>query len=195
MSDEKAPSTTAPSAQIPAPVKAEAEEQDLVSESRSAGAGADQRAQKKAEIVSVPEAGTLKGGDSAQENRLKEILSTQVGFVSPQTSSRIAFHPLEGGPAIAKIGEADTTAEADTLKRVIEVWRAYVKEHPTDSLSKEGYVQIATAYYLLARAGQDTSVISEGANLIRQYLDRVQDPAIKRDLSRKLTQIQALRQK
>jgi hypothetical protein len=196
VSDEEAPSTAVPSVQIPAPVKAEAEERDLVSESKSAGAGVDQRTQKKkTEIISVPETGTLKGGDSTQENRLKEILSTQVGFVSPQTSSRVVFHPLEGGPPIAKIGEADTAVEADTLKRVIEVWRAYVKEHPTDSLSKEGYLQIATAYYLLARASQDTSVVSEGSGVIEQYIDQVQDSTVKGGLNRRLKQIQALRQK
>jgi hypothetical protein len=194
--DEEAPSTAVPSAQTPSTVKAEAEEGAVVSESKSAGAGADQRAQKKAEIVAIPEeTGALKGGDSAQENRLQEILSTQVGFVSPQTSSRIVSLPTNGGPPITKIGEADTLVQADTLREVIAVWRAYVKEHPTDSLSREGYLQIATAYYLLARAGQDTSQISEGVNLIRQYLDQVQDPAVKRELGRKLKQIQALRQK
>ncbi len=194
VSDEEAPSTAAPSAKIPAPVEAEAEERAVVPESKSAGAGADQRAQKKAEIIAIPEeTGVLKGGDSAQENRLQEILSTQVGFVSPQTSSRIVSLPTNGGPPITKIGEADTLVQADTLREVIAVWRAYVKEHPTDSLSREGYLQIATAYYLLARAGQDTSQISEGVNLIRQYLDQVQDPAVKRELSRKLKQIQALK--
>jgi hypothetical protein len=195
VSDEEAPSTAVSSAQTPAPVKAEAEEQTMVYESKSAGAGAQKElAKKKTEIVSMPQTATVRLQDTVSLKELEGLVATPVGIVSPPAPVPTRVYVLDGD-SVSQMMEADTTVPADTLARVVQLWRGYIQKHPTDSLSQEGYLQIATAYYLLARASQDTSEISEGANLIQQYLDQVQDPAVKGELSRKLKQIQTLRQK
>jgi hypothetical protein len=195
VSGEQAPSTAAPSAEIPAPVKAEAEEQDLLSESKSAGAGAEHEvAKKKTGIVSMPEMAAVRVQDTATLRQAESAPAMPVGFASRLTPTATKVYVLDGD-SVSMMVEADTTMPVDSLGRVVQLWKGYILKHPSDSLSKEGYLQVATAYYLLARASRDTSVISEGVNLIQQYLERVQDPAVKRDLSRKLKQIQALKQK
>jgi len=193
--EEKTVPAAAPAVQIPAPAKGKAEEQAVVTESKPTGAGIHQEAEeKKAKIASVAEMAPSGTQDSLHGSGLKDELVVDLGLVSHQTTSRTAAYELDGN-LIPKWGAADTAVQPDTLKRAIEVWRAYIQEHPADSLSKQGYLQIATAYYLLAKAGQDTSLVSEGSNLIEQYINQVQDPTVKSDLSSKLKQIQALKQK
>ncbi len=190
-----APVPAAQAVQIPMPAEGEPEKQAVVSESKPAGAGADKEAEKKrTKIASVEDLGSMVVRDSLQERELRETLAPQVGFLRDQTPSQTASYTLDGS-STPKVGEADTIIQADSLRRVIRVWEAFIQEHPADSLSQEAYSQIATSYYLLAKASQDTSVISEASKLIGQYINQVRDSAVKDDLSRKLKQIQALRRK
>jgi hypothetical protein len=192
---EAAPVPAAPAVQIPAPEKGKAEEQAVVMESKTAGAGVDREAEKKrAKIVSGEELSSIAARDSLKQSRLNDVAATPVGFVDRQAPTGIAVYTLQG-ESVAQIGEADTVTQADNLKRVVRIWKTFIDENPADSLSQEGYLQIATAYHLLARASQDTSVISEGSHLIEQYLKQVRDPAIKEGLNDKLKKIQALREK
>jgi hypothetical protein len=193
--EEATPVPATPTVQIPMLTDEKPEKQAVVSELKPAGAGGDKEAEKKrTKTVSVEELGSVEQKDSLQATKLEEILASQVGFVSRQGPGQAALYVVDGN-AIPQVKEPDTVVQTDTLYRVIQVWKAYVERHPADSLSQEAYSQIATAYYLLAKASQDTSVISEGSNLIRQYMNQAQDPAVKDDLNRKLKQIQALRHK
>ncbi len=193
--DETASAPAVPAVQIPVPVQGESEKQAVITQPKSAGAGVDKKVEKKrARTASEEETDTLRVQDTLQALELENVLAPQAGFVSEKAHLQTAVYRLDG-ISIPKIGEADTMVQTDTLDRVTQVWKAYVERHPADSLSQEGYSQIATAYYLLARASQDTSVISEGSKLIEQYISQTQDPANKDDLNRKLKQIQALKQK
>jgi hypothetical protein len=97
--------------------------------------------------------------------------------------------------AVPKINEDDTLMRLDALTTTVQVWKDFIEENPADSLSREGYLQIATAYYLLAKLSQDTTVISEGAKLIEAYLEQIADSALKTELSDRLEKIKALREK
>lgn len=192
--EKSTPVTAAPAVQIPMPDEGESDKQVMVPESKAAGAGGDKEAEKKrAKIVSMEDLGSLVQKDSLQATKVEETFASQADHVGDH-SPKAAFYVVDGNP-LPQVKEPDTVVQADTLRKVIQAWKAYVEKHPDDSLSQEGYSQIATAYYLLARASQDTSLISEGSNLIRQYMNQAQDPAVKDDLNRKLKQIRALRQK
>jgi hypothetical protein len=130
-------------------------------------------------------------GKAEQERETREvrdILIRQYGFVGPDRF-------LLDQNMVPKMGEDDTLRQADELKRAIQIWRDYIKENPTDSLVNQGYLQVAVAYYLLAKLSQDTTVISEGKKLIETYLDQIAEPALKKRLSDKLEEIKALREK
>ena len=85
--------------------------------------------------------------------------------------------------------------QADELRRTIQVWKAYIQENPSDSLTNQGYLQVAIGYYLLAKLSQDTTVISEGSKLIDEYVDQIEDRKVKEELSGKLKKIKALRKR
>jgi len=85
--------------------------------------------------------------------------------------------------------------QVDELRRTIQVWKAYIQENPADSLTNQGYLQVATCYYLLAKLSQDTTVISEGSKLIEEYLDQIKDPTVKEKLGARLRKIKALRKR
>jgi hypothetical protein len=171
-------------------------EQSIISpEKKRAGAGAEKEAEETlVQEKAGPERGIRKTEKPSEVRKLQEILATQVGFVRNAGTLRVSGY-FVNGDSIPVIREADTLIQVDTLNRVIKVWRAYIEKNPTDSLSKEGYLQIATAYYLLAKLSQDTTVISEGSKIIQEYLDQIQDPAIKNKLNDTLEKIKALRKK
>ena len=102
---------------------------------------------------------------------------------------------MVGGIALQKIADQDTLIAADELRALIATWKSHIEGNPTDSLNSEGYRQVAVAYCLLARQSGDEAVISEGAQVIKSYLDRVEDPDVKRFLAAKLEEIEGLREK
>ncbi len=192
VAEEKGAAARAPAPVIPAPVEGKAEA-EAPAESQVAGAGADREARKKRTAKkALPEELVQKAEDLAAQEELKDILATQVGFVAAEDALRPARYMVDGH-SIPNIRETDTLMLADTLNRVIQVWKAYSQGHPADSLTETGYLQIATAYYLVARASRDTTVASEGSNLIEGYLKQVEDPAAKEGLSSMLNKIRALR--
>jgi len=132
--------------------------------------------------------------DTTQESISKDVLATQAGLVKSSAKSQVTFYSLNGN-SIPQIQESDTLMQTDTLTRVIQVWKAYIEKNPTDSLSQKGYLQLATAYYLLAKLGQDTTIISQGLNFIEQHIDKINNPAIKEQLNLRLEKIKTLLKK
>jgi hypothetical protein len=195
VTEEKIAPASAPEITIPVPTEAEVEDIVAIPESKPTGAGVDQEAKKKRETpTAILKPADLKVQDSLKERGLKDIVTAQLDLGNVQHLLPVGTYELNGN-SIPKIGEADTTVPTDTLKKVIQVWQTFIQENPADSLSDEGYLQVATAYYLLAQTSQDTSYISIGSEVITQYLDKAEDPSIEAALRDKLRKIQALRQK
>jgi hypothetical protein len=195
VTEEKIPPVSLPDVAIPEHAEAEAVDRIAISESKPTGAGVDQEAKKKRETTAtiIKPAG-FKDHDSLKVKGLDEILEAQLGFVSGQPLLQADTYELNGN-SIPELGEADTSVPADTLKKVIQVWKTFIQNNPADSLSEEGYLQVANAYYLLSQTTQDTSYISESSLIITRYLDQVKDPSIEAALRDKLKKIQALRKK
>ena len=174
----------------------EGRSKQLSEETEATGAGMKNEAKGKAAIdmpARVKGAGKQEGVSEKtdQERTAKEardILTRRNGFVGPDRF-------LLDQNMVRKMDEHDTLKSADELKRAIQIWKDYIEENPTDSLTNQGYLQVATAYYLLAKLSQDTTVISEGANLIEGYLDRAAKPELERELTDILNKINALKEK
>lgn len=96
---------------------------------------------------------------------------------------------------VPQIKETDTLIQADELRSIIQTWKDHFRDNPADSINEQGYLQVATAYFLLNRLSPDSTVINEGSYLIEEYMNRTKDPAIKDQLSDKLEKIKALGKK
>jgi hypothetical protein len=187
-------SAPAPAVQTLAETEAPLKQLSEVTEATGAGIK-DETKGKKAIEMPVPVKGVGKeegiSGKAEQERATREvrdILSAQYGFVA-----RGSYMVNEN--MVPRMNEDDTLRQADELEKAIQIWRNYIKENPTDSLVNQGYLQVAMAYYLLAKLSQDTTVISEGKKLIEGYLDQIAEPTLKKRLSDKLEAIKALREK
>jgi hypothetical protein len=193
---ERSVAAPAPTPDAQAPAEPEAPSNRLAEETQATGAGINDEARGKAAVempAQVKETGKEQGTSrKAEQERTKtevhDILIREYGFVGSDSY-------LLDQNVVPKMGEYDTLRQASELKRAIQIWKDYSKENPTDSLTNQGYLQVATAYYLLAKLSQDTTVISEGANLTERYLDLVADPALKEKLSDMLEKIDALKEK
>lgn len=97
--------------------------------------------------------------------------------------------------AVPKVKEIDTLIQADELRKIIQIWKAQISENPADSLSQQGYIQVAICYYLLSRTTQDTTIMTEGTNLIEEYINQIKEQAIKIEVNDKLEKIKALGKK
>ena len=100
-----------------------------------------------------------------------------------------------GGVTLQKITDNDSLLSADELRTLIASWKTHIEKNPTDTLNSEGYRQVATAYCLLAKKTGDEAVVSEGAQTIKSYLDRVEDPNVKEFLAARLEEIEGRRKK
>ena len=196
VAEERGVSASAPAPTVQTLAETEAPSKQLSEVTEATGAGIkDETKGKKAIEMPVPVKGVGKKegiSENAEQERDKseelELISTQVGFV---THDR---HMVDEN-MVPRMGEDDTLRQADELKRAIQIWRDYIKENPTDSLASQGYLQVAMAYYLLAKLSKDTTVISEGSKVIGGYLEQIDDPALKKKLSDRLEKIKALREK
>ncbi len=196
VAEERGVSASAPAPTVQTLAEAEAPSKQLSEVTEATGAGIkDETKGKKAIEMPVPVKGVGKkegiSGKAEQERETREmrdILSAQYGFVA-----RGSYMVNEN--MVPKMGQDDTLRQADELKRAIQIWRDYIKENPTDSLVNQGYLQVAMAYYLLAKLSQDTTVISEGKKLIETYLEQIAEPALKKKLSDRLEKTKELREK
>ncbi|MGB2768661.1 MAG: hypothetical protein WBC88_02920, partial [Candidatus Zixiibacteriota bacterium] len=196
VAEERGVPASAPAPTVQTLAEPEAPSKQLSEETEATGAGMKDEAKgKKAIDMPVPvkgvgkEEGVSENAEQERETReVRDILSTQHGFVA-----RGSYMVNEN--MVPRMGEDDTLRQADELKRAIQIWRDYIKENPTDSLTDQGYLQVAMAYYLLAKLSRDTTVISEGKKLIETYFEQIDDPALKKKLSDRLEKIKALREK
>jgi hypothetical protein len=83
----------------------------------------------------------------------------------------------------------------DELRKIIDTWNKYIEKNPKDSLTNEGYIQVAIGYYLLSKLTKDQSLISNGIELLEKYEKQVTDPKIKEELNKKLKQLEDLKEK
>jgi hypothetical protein len=188
---------------LPEAVKEEAEAlpkgQREAPETKTTGAGVEEKAgfeepgdvlapgEEADKIVGIPQPAEAKKPKSKQ-------------FVLPDlTASLRKAMPAERyvarEMAIPRIEEDDTLMRAEDLTQAIKVWKAYIEKNPDDSLTKEGYLQVATAYYLLAKLTGDTTKISEGSKTIKEYIEQAKDKETKDQLNDRATKIEALRQR
>jgi hypothetical protein len=173
----------------------EGSSKQLSEETEATGAGMKNEAKGKAAIempTRAEGAGKEEGvSTKAEQERMarevRDILTRQYGFVGPDRF-------LLDQNMVSRMDEHDTLKSADELKRAIQIWKDYIKENPDDSLTSQGYLQVATAYHLLAKLSQDTTIISEGTDLIEGYLDRVAEPELERKLTDILNKINALKE-
>jgi len=189
--EEKAVPAYAPAleAQTPEEIETPSERQLIPPESKPTGAGMEEGVEEKeVRKVAAPKEKAQKG---------EETVSKDVTVLTkPALRVSLAMdHYLVNEKTVPKIEEADTLMQADELRRTIQVWKAYIQENPSDSLTNQGYLQVAIGYYLLAKLSQDTTVISEGSKLMDEYVDQIEDRKVKEELSGKLKKIKALRKR
>ena len=161
---------------------------------KQVGAGIEKKHEEARDTgIRVEEEKTGELEELAVEGKDKRVIMKDV------TAAVRTVRPMErymvNKVAVPKIQEDDTLMRMDALTTTVQVWKDFIEENPADSLSREGYLQIAMAYYLLAKLSQDTTVISEGKKLIEGYLDQIAEPTLKKRLSDKLEAIKALREK
>ncbi|MCK4404027.1 MAG: zf-HC2 domain-containing protein [candidate division Zixibacteria bacterium] len=179
--------------------EAPTEQQLIPPESKPTGAGIEERTEEKLVVkMAAPEGKAEKAEEVPQKGEVEQLVTKDISLPPPTTGFRpysAMDHYVVNEKVIPKIEEDDTLKQVGELRRVIQVWKAYIEENPTDSLTKQGYLQVATAYYLLAKLSPDTTVISEGSKLLEEYLDQIKDPMVKDNLIDRLKKIKALRQR
>lgn len=163
------------------------------------GAGAEVKAKdKESRDVMAPREKAAKVVGIPEPAEVKEPKPKQFVLRDLRASVRAAV-PTEPYVAremtIPRIEEDDTLMRVEDLAQAIQVWKAYIEKNPDDSLTNEGYLQVATAYYVLAKLTADTTRISEGSKTIEEYIQRVKDREIKDQLNDRARKIEALRQK
>jgi len=100
-----------------------------------------------------------------------------------------------GGVTLQNIADSDTTLTVEGLRAHITGWEGLIASSPADSVTNEGYREVAYAYCLLAEQTRADADIEEGARVIRTYLDRSKDPELKTYLAARLEEIQGLKKK
>ena len=186
--------------QIPTKTETPSEQQFIAPETKSPGAGVGGEVEEKAEIKTAgPKKKVQKAEEIPQKGEAEQLVTKDISLPPPTRGFRpysAMDHYMVNEKMLQKIEEDDTLMQVDELRRTIQVWKAYIEENPTDSLTNEGYLQVATCYYLLAKLSQDTTVISEGSKLLKKYLDdQIKDPTVKDNLSDRLKKIEALRER
>jgi hypothetical protein len=198
---EKTAPAYAPILEAQTPIEAEkpSEQQFTPEEIKPTGAGMEKEGIEEKVIIKMagPKEKVQKAEAVPQKREAEKAVSKDVGAsVKPAFRTYLAMdHYVVNKKTIPRIEEDDTLMQVDELRRTIQVWKAYIRENPTDSLTNEGYLQVAMGYYLLAKLSPDTTVISEGSKLIEEYLDQIKDPTVKERLDTRLKKIKALRKR
>ncbi|HEX7400956.1 MAG TPA: hypothetical protein VF369_02145, partial [candidate division Zixibacteria bacterium] len=182
---------TPPPAIAEQPVSAEA--------APAAGVGGEKKIEKPNEKTA-----TSREEKAREGTNIQEILAPGKGIVSKDTTSaaRTSLISAPSGnvillheKSIPRIKETDTLMQEVDLRGIIQRWKDHFKDNPADSINEQGYLQVATAYFLLNRLSFDSTVINQGSYLIEEYMNRTKDPVIKNQLSDKLEKIKALGKK
>jgi hypothetical protein len=197
--EEKAIPPPAP-LESPAPIEAEKpkEQPSPPPETISVGAGAEKGAEKRDVLrVTIPKEEAKKAEEVQQKGETQKQIMKDLSFSAkpPLASSLVRDYYVVNEKSIPKITDTDTLMQTDELRRIIQTWKTHLQEKPTDSLSQEGYLQAAIAYYLLAKVSQDTTIITEGSKLINEHLNQIKDQNLKNQLIERQEKINALRKR
>jgi len=169
------------------------EEQFISPETKSIGAGVEEGVKDRMMgEITLPKDKARKAEGIHKRGGAEEPASKV--FVAAESASRLPpamdYYVVNKKP-VPKIEANDTLMQVGELRRLIQVWKTHIEENPSDSLTNQGYLQVAVGYYLLGRLTQDTTDISAGARLIEGYLDEIKDPTIKTQLNDQLEKIKA----
>lgn len=96
---------------------------------------------------------------------------------------------------VRALAEKDTLVEADTLKKVISTWQEYFEKKPVSEWAPEGFSQVKISYELLFLKTSDESLRQEGIKLLKQYKDSVTDQKMKDELTKNISELEALKKK
>lgn len=165
-------------------------------EAKPTGAGAEKEVKKIQEVgVSVQSEKAQKTEKPPEKGETKNLIMKDVSFSAKPSFIAVSAtdHYVVNEKTIPKIKDADTLMQADEVRSIIQTWKTHVQENPTDSLSQQGYLQVAIGYYLLIRLTRDTTTISEGTKFLEEHLDQIKDPTIKDQLSERLKKIRTLK--
>ncbi len=200
VAEEKAVPVYAPTLEDQTSIETEKplEPQVISPEAKPTGAGVEGEVEEKVAVkMAARKKKTQKADQVPQKGKAQKAVSRDIVAFSEQNLQALLTmdHYVVNKKIIPKVTENDTLVQADELRGIIQTWKAYIEENPTDSLTNLGYLQVAIGYYLLGKLSQDTAVISEGSKLIEEYLDRIKDPKVKDNLSDRLEKIKALRQR
>jgi hypothetical protein len=91
--------------------------------------------------------------------------------------------------------EKDTLVEADTLKKVISSWKEYFEKKPASEWAPEGFSQLKIAYELFFLKTNDDTPRQEGIKLLKQYKDLLTDQKMKDELTKIISELEALKKK
>ena len=135
-------------------------------------------------VESIPQKETTKTGEA--ETSYSGILTGSVGFIKYYYVNHEKVPDLKyENPFLKENG----------LRKIIDTWNKYIEKNPKDSLTNEGYVQVAIGYYLLSKLTKDQSLISKGIELLEKYEKQIRDPKTKEELNKKLKELKALKEK
>ena len=180
----------------PVPPAQELKEETLLIETYPAGGGVEEKGkvppkviqpeQRAKDVGSVP---LMPEAKTAERKKLSVALERAI-----EASPTKNYYFLQS-EEVLQIKEEDTLLHADTLKKIIESWNGYIEKNPKDSLTNQGYLQVAIGYYLLSKLTQDESVLAKGIELLEKYEKQITDPKIKEELNNKLKELKALKEK
>jgi hypothetical protein len=165
----------------------------IVPEKKAVGAGTEGKIEKDLTKIAVPDKVDITEADAIQkrEKALEPPRESPKWAGPPQKGTVYSLNEIQ----VHKLEENDTSATVEDLRRTIKVWRDYIEGNPSDSLIKEGYLQIGIAYYLLVKITSDSVSISRGSEILKKYTQEVKDSEIKAQLEDRISKIEALRKR
>jgi hypothetical protein len=179
-------------------VAEESKQETLVPETYSSGAGVEAEEKgmvSKTAIQPEHRAKEVEGipSDEATKGAARKPSPMALDLVM-ETAPVRDYYLLEG-ERVLKVKEEDSLLQEDALRGIIESWNRYIEKNPKDSLTNQGYLQVATGYYLLTKLTHNQSDLLKGIEILERYEKQVTDPKIKEELNKKLKQLEALKEK
>ena len=174
----------------------ELKQETLSPEASATGAGAEEKGKVSEEMAPAEqkakdtEKSPLMGEAKMESKKAPLLVTDRAG----EGVSVLNYYAIQN-EKILKLEEGDTLLQEDMLRRIIESWTRYIEKNPKDSLANEGYLQVATGYYLLSRLTQEESDFLKGIELLEKYEKQITDPKTKEELDKKLERIKTLKQK
>lgn len=176
------------------PPTKELKKETLLIETYSTGAGGEEKEkvlkdiiqpeQKAPNVEGVPLKETTKTAEA--ETSYTGILAGTIGFIKYYYVNHEKVPDLKyENPLLKK----------DELRKIIDTWNKYIEKNPKDSLTNEGYIQVAIGYYLLTKFTHEESDLLKWIELLEKYEQQVTDPKTKEELNKKLKQLKVLKEK